>query len=97
MPVVKSLEDQDLPSTAPITPRPCEGWSQSGRFQVAKLDVGGSEDTLPLRVEQSLPNSAFPTHSIERSSDLEEPVFQTRVMVIPSLLTEIWSFFECTL
>ena len=37
----------------------------------------------PLRVLLSPPNTAFPADSIERSTDLVEPVFQVRVMAAP--------------
>ena len=43
-PVVKSVEDQVLPSTAPTTPWLCGGWLQPGRVRVAGLQVAVSED-----------------------------------------------------
>ena len=43
--VVKSLEDQVLPSTDLTTPRLCRGWSQSGRVRVTALLGGRSKDT----------------------------------------------------
>ena len=41
-PVVRSLEDLALPSTAPTTPKCWGGWSLPGRVRVAGLQGGGS-------------------------------------------------------
>ena len=43
-PVVKSLEDRVLPSTALTTPRLWRGWSRFDRVWVAGLRGGGCED-----------------------------------------------------
>ena len=43
-PVVKSLEDQVLPSISPTAPRLRVGWAQSRRVQLSGLPGGECED-----------------------------------------------------
>ena len=54
-PVVKSLEGQVLPSTAPPTPWPYGGWCQVGRVRVVVLQGCSFEGTLPLSFQLSPP------------------------------------------